>query len=295
MLLGKATFVASVFAFGFSVFGTCAFANTPPAASSLLGTTPAQIHSRLPSVIEFNLQRDPSVVDRLTDQELADLAYLYGSANNGDFDTLSKIVARKLAPAALVRLSLYFGTENMRRAVTTYAKPSVAQSYDVLVSRSSNWKSDVSPRLTSPTAAPTIDMTPYEIYLEFRTAPIGSLTPASALAETGIFMATRLAPAAGVGWAIGSGINDVIETYDPELEDAIGGTIDAALDNINNARSDLTQGKYEQALDHLFGGSITDEGQSSGDFSGDFDVSRSYDEYMDDNDDKCDPRLEHCR
>ena len=295
MYSGKTTFFVAAFALVFSVLGSSANASAQVASSSILGTTPAQIHSRLTSVIEFNLQRDPSVVNRLTDQELADLAYVYGSANNGNFDTVSKIFARKLSPAMLVRLAPYFGMENMQRAVGSYAKPSVAQSYEALVSHSSGWKADVSARLINPTAAPTIDMTPYEIYLEFRTAPVGSLTPASALAETGIFMAARLAPSAWVGWKIGTEINDVIETYDPELEDTIGGTIDTALNNINGASSNLIQGRYEQALDHLFGGSISDEGESTGDYSGDFDVSRSYDEYMDDDDDKCDPRLEHCR
>jgi hypothetical protein len=292
---GKATFVTAVFAVVFSIFGWCTNASAAASASSMLGKTPAQIHSRLTLVIEFNLQRDPSVVNRLTDQEVADLAYVYGSANDGDFDTLSETFARKLSPAALARLAPYFGMENMRRAVESYAKPSVAQSYATLVSRSPGWKADVSASLINPTAAPTIDMTPYEIYLEFRTAPIGSLTPASALAETGMFMASRLAPSAYLGWKVGGEINDLIETYDPELEDTIGGTIDTALDNINGASSDLVQGKYERALDHLFGGSISDEGNSTGDYSGDFDVSRSYDEYMDDDDDKCDPRLEHCR
>ncbi|WP_211454773.1 hypothetical protein [Collimonas antrihumi] len=97
-------------------------------------------------------------------------------------------------------------------------------------------------------AAPTIDMTIYEIYLEFRTAPIGSLAASSAIAETAIFTGGRLLPAFGAGYEVGTGINYLITSYAPELGDAIGGTIYGIIQNINAAASNIQRGQYEQGL-----------------------------------------------
>src|ERR1700709_1164161 len=111
---GRGTSFVAIFTSVFSIIASLACAEAHAASASILGNTPEQVHSRFTSVVEFNLQRDPAAVNRLTGQELADLAYLYGNANGGNFDDLSKIFARKLSPAVLVRLAPYIGVENMQ-------------------------------------------------------------------------------------------------------------------------------------------------------------------------------------
>ena len=124
---GRAAHLVALFASAFCIA-------SPANASSILGNTPEQVHSRFTSIVEFNIQREPAVVDRLTDQELADFAYVYGIRNSGDFDALSRTFARRLSPTSLVRLAPYVGADNMRRAIERYAEPTVAQSYEALVS-----------------------------------------------------------------------------------------------------------------------------------------------------------------
>lgn len=85
-------------------------------------------------------------------------------------------------------------------------------------------------------------MTLEEIYLDFRTAPVGSLSPASAMSETALFASQRVLPAAAAGTAIGTGINYLIETYDPSLSDAIGGTIAGSIEAAQAAVLAFTPG-----------------------------------------------------
>ncbi|WP_147293168.1 hypothetical protein [Dyella monticola] len=134
-----------------------------------------------------------------------------------------------------------------------------------------------SPDLMSPMAgpAPNIDMTLYDIYLEFRTAPIGNLSVKSAIAETGLFSASRLLPAYGTGALIGAGINSLIDTYDPALGDAIGGTIAGMVDATNQSWSEIKQGQYQASFDALFGYPISGSGNPSGDF-GEFEPMEVY-------------------
>ncbi|TAA44924.1 hypothetical protein EA655_08485 [Pseudoxanthomonas winnipegensis] len=109
-------------------------------------------------------------------------------------------------------------------------------------------------------------MTLEDIYLDFRTAPVGNLSATSALSETAIFAASRLAPAAAAGTAIGTGISYLIQTYDPSLDDAIGGTIAASLDNFQAAGSDIEKGHYESAYDDMFGFPLTNSFAPLGDW-----------------------------
>jgi hypothetical protein len=104
---------------------------------------------------------------------------------------------------------------------------------------------------------PTIDMTLEEIYLEFRTAPVGGLSAEASLAETAMFVGRYLRSPAGWGTTAGLAIHFLIEEFDPEIDDAIGGTIDAMMQNFWNAADEAQQGHFESAFDSLFGFPVT--------------------------------------
>jgi hypothetical protein len=46
----------------------------------------------------------------------------------------------------------------------------------------------------------------------------------------------------GVGYAVGTGIHNLIEDYDPDLDDVIGCTVQAVFDNIDEAGTEFQQG-----------------------------------------------------
>ena len=102
--------------------------------------------------------------------------------------------------------------------------------------------------------APNVGMTPYEIYLEFRTAPFGSGSTLVALYEAAMYMGgkTTLGGAAALGTTIGTAVSGLIQTYDPTLDDAIGGTIVNMIDQIAAAETEMAAGRYEAAWNALF-------------------------------------------
>jgi hypothetical protein len=244
--------------------------------------TPDQIHAAFVKQIERNFSgaHGRAITRRLTDKELADVASRYDALNgNVQAPVLLDELVANAENTDLVRLSNAFGLERVHQLVRVRATPSVAMAYE-------RWYSATPKAATLPTSnavmiaaagpAPTVDMTIEEIYLEFRTAPVGSLSVEGSLAEAGIFMASRLTPAALVGAAVGAELNQLIDTYDPSLGDAIGGTEYNIMQAVSAAQGDFAQGRYEQSIDDLFGSSI----QDSRDWSGDWDVSYSMSVYM---------------
>jgi hypothetical protein len=227
------------------------------------GTTPEQIKARFASVIEGNFANGAAenIIRHLSDRELTDLAARYNENTEAARRPLLAIFATRLTDQSLVRVASAFGKSAVTNAVNTYS--------------SAEMKAAALPQIASlptkiqPMTAPTTDMTINEIYLEFRTAPVGSVGPASALSETAMFAASRISVAAWAGYAIGTQISNAIETYDPSLSDAIGGTVAGMVNQVQNAGSDIKEGQVEKALDDLFGNPVW----NSGDYSGDYDVS----------------------
>jgi hypothetical protein len=258
-----------------------------PETAMTYAITPEFIHGHFASVIEANLAaaNASQVVSRLSDRELADLASVYAS-RSGDTSALLEVLASGLSGAQLARTATAFGLDATSSAVAKHASDAVRQEYEAIVPRqlSKPDSARIGPR---PNAAPTTDMTLTEIYLEYRTAPIGSLTPASALSETAIFAGTRLTGAFGTGWAIGSAVVPLLDTYTPDLYDAIGGTISQAIENLTTAGSLLSRGQYEGAIDSMFGGFTMSWGNSTRDWTGDWGVSSAFDFFMRNSDGHC--------
>jgi hypothetical protein len=260
---------------------------SPSSGTALIGNNPADIHARFSSVIENNFQTGNAnqVVRNLSSLELADLAYLYGRANSGNTEPLLRILARTLDADALTKVESAFGQSETETAVKKFAPAQIAAQFlaHTPAARVSSSFVDRVSTIGPVTAgaSPTVDMTPTEIYLDYRTAPLGSLSVTGALFETGVFIATKVSQAFGIGYAVGTVVSGVISTYDPSLEDAIGGTVDGMLQNISSAGTEFSQGNFEQGLDSLFGAPIA---YSS---SGDFSVSASMAFYTSESDVHC--------
>ncbi len=256
------------------------------AVASKLGVTPAAIQKNFSSVIESNLANGPTeqIIALLSDKELAAIASKYQASVGARKTPLLKTFASRLSDVSLLRVASAFDRTAVQEAVNSYSSASVKSSF-------SSKASFVTPMMLPPpggddpggggsgggsggsggsgggaSPAPTTDMTLEDIYLEFRTAPVGSLSAPSALSETAIFAASRLVPAAAAGTAIGTGISYLIQNYDPSLDDAIGGTIAASLDNFQAAGSDIEQGHYESAYDDMFGYPLTNSFAPLGDW-----------------------------
>lgn len=251
-------------------------------AALVIGTTPEAIHKNFASVIEANFANGPTetLLGRLSDKELVALARHYQDVAGTQSTPLLKTLASRVSDEGMIRVARAFDQQAVRTAVINYAPASVRESFtnrmDVVQTpllASDIRAGGISKMGTSP--APTVDMTLNEIYLDYRTAPVGSLSPAGALAETAMFAGGRLTAAAGVGYELGTQINGLIDEYDPDLGDAIGGTIDGTVTAYHDAVSEIEQGHYQSAWDDMFGFAIT----NSGNPSGDWDVSSPMEDY----------------
>ena len=225
------------------------------------------------------------IVNGLTHRELTDLAQLYVNsvADGGRRGLLLQILSMRLDANALARLSRYFGYDGTLSAIQE-AAPSKALAFALAVGGGvvAGPVPGVSPMTTvgrtiqgvSPVAQ-YINWSPTEIYLDLRTAPLGSLTVAGALYETGSVLATSAGIAFGVGYTAGSAAAYLVQTYDPALWQTIGGTVATAVTNIQTAATEILQGQFEQAMGTLFGLNSTQRsGMSS--YGGDYDNSQSW-------------------
>lgn len=251
-------------------------------AHAFQGSNSAEIHQKFAAIQELNFSKPNArlIMSRLSDKELNDIAVLYNRSSHNNGNNLLRILAKRLDAGSLTRVAKVFGGVATQQAVVTYAASSVQKDFLTKMAAIPSVPAFAKTSLTTEVApmagpVPTSDMTLQEIYLEFRTAPVGSLSPASALSETLMFSGARLAAAWGVGYAVGTGIHNLIETYDPQFNVVLGGTIQQAFDNISAASTEYDQGIQESGADDIFGDPVGD----SGDYSGDYGAGDSYDFY----------------
>jgi hypothetical protein len=242
----------------------------PDAASLVIGRTPAEIDRNFIGVVTRNFESGGAAgrVARLSDHELSAIAEIVARGPGSERAGLLKVFATRMDAQSLLRVARAFGREPVTAAVNAYATPEVREDFDrmsVLDGGEEGGGGD-SPYPSPSPPRPTIDMTLREIYLEYRTAPVGSLSPSASFAETAMFAGERLSKAGAAGAAIGTAIHYLIEEFAPELDDAIGGTIGAMLDNFWTASTQFEQGHYESAFDSLFGFPVTWSSYPSGDW-----------------------------
>jgi hypothetical protein len=195
-----------------------------------------------------------------------------------------KLFAQRLDGRSLVRIARAFGRAPTEAAVHAYAGKAAREAFDGQIAGfrapppegggggtggTGGGGSGGTPYPPPSPPRPTIDMTLREIYLEYRTAPIGSLSPSASLAETSMFAGRYLSPAAGAGAAVGTVIHALIAEFAPSLDDAIGATIAGMIDNFWEASGQAQEGHFEAAFDSLFGFPVT----GSSDPWGDWDIS----------------------
>lgn len=246
------------------------------AAAQVIGTTPEAIQRNFIGVIAGNLSNAGTGgrIARLSDRELAAIATHAAQGVPAERAGLLKLFATRLDAAALVRVARAFGRAPVDAAVHAYSDRAVRDAYDSgvagLISSPDEDGGGGGTTYPSPSPPrPTVDMTLEEIYLEYRTAPVGSLSPAGALAETAQFAGIRLSAAYWAGSEIGTGISWLIQHYAPQLDNTIGATIASMIDNFWAASSEVEQGHFEAAFDELFGFPVT----RSSDPWGDWDIT----------------------
>jgi len=243
-----------------------------------LGTTPEEIHAKFASVVEANFANGSSslILSRLSDKELAGIARVYKQSNAGRPPKLLDIMASRLSAKELVRVAGTFGVSDVSAAVQRSASPSVATLYTARVATGEVKIPTTIMPMSGP--APTRYMTLEEIYLEFRTAPVGSLGAGAALSETIIYAGGQVAAAAGIGWEIGTQVGSLIQEYDPAAWDAIGGTTAGVVERVQNAANSITnstgvqRGINEHAADGMFQYPVSSSNDPYGDWDSTYDL-----------------------
>lgn len=242
-------------------------------AAQVIGTTPEAIHRNFSGVVTRNLANAGTAgrIAQLSDRELAAIAGYVSQGAPADRTALLKLFATRLDASALVRVARAFGRAPVTAAVHAYSDRAVRDAYDTgvagLVAAPGEGSGGGGTPYPSPSPPrPTIDMTLREIYLEYRTAPVGSLSPQASLAETSMFAGRYLGGSFTLGTIVGTGIRALIVEFAPGLNDAIGDTIGSMIENFWLATDEVQQGHFEAAFDDLFGFPVTNSSDQRGDW-----------------------------
>jgi len=256
------------------------------------GDVRAAIDRNFAGVIEHNLAAMPAStarawLDQMSDRELSDLAQLYANSNAMTFRSghALEVLVDRLDVNRLARLPRFFGTNEVNGAVlaaapvkfsalalVTGAAFHAAPLSGVALTRSVAVPAGIGRDVIRPMqTAPTVDMTLGEIYLNFRTLPVGALSVQSAIYETAQFAGKNLVFAWGVGYGFGSGITYLMETYAPtwyygSFVDVVGGTPYDAVDFVQNLvlnTSNLYAAGLTNQLGNYQAGSVGTMGASS--------------------------------
>jgi hypothetical protein len=233
----------------------------------------AAIHRNFPQIIEQNFARldarqMANLVDSLSDAELSDLAQLYVNAttDQGLPSKLLDVMAHRLGEQRLGRISKHFGFASVYAAVTIVAPTKSNRFIDASLTshespRSGEMRFGYAGRYAQQSsdegasaefassaallgagtqaggggAGRFLHMTLYEIYLDFRTAPVGALGRAGSLWETGVVASTPLYRSFLGGVAVGAAVGFLIQNYAPDLWNSIGAGVASAVDLLSNS------------------------------------------------------------
>jgi hypothetical protein len=201
---------------------------------------PGVVRLMFPQVIEQNFARldGPGVaalMGALSSDELDALAQRYVTATGGLNGRLLDLLVLRLDGKTLASLAPHFGFAPLYEA-TWRTAPGKSQDYQRYADPTYEAPApgDMSRLRLTPTRYVqggmrkvwsynlSVQMTAQEIYLEFRTAPLGSLGPAAAAYETMAYMSKHLFWAWGFGTAAGLATSWILQNYAPEVHMAIG-------------------------------------------------------------------------
>jgi hypothetical protein len=231
-------------------FSAPANAAPPTQAYDVIGRTPTEIDAKFSGNIDQAMRDKANFhVHNLNAEELGSLALLYRHSR-GNTDVVLRIMASNVDAEGLTRVAAAFGQEATIAAVKKYAKPSVALEFaslpmkraitpSILKSMPSLGQVSMSKGMYGGrmvrVQVPNTGMTIYEIYLAYRSAPMGSLTMGAAITETGIFVAGDLVLAGTIGEAVGSAFKSWMDSTFPDVTPAIGDAIGNIVDHLASA------------------------------------------------------------
>lgn len=274
-----------------------------------LSDTKLAIHTNFPSIIERNLARMKDArlqmaIDGLSPVELRVLAQLYTNAciDAAWSPRLLPLFATRLNGRRLARLSAHFGFGPTYGAVIQYApgkaqeflqysdvnsRPPVAGFTQVAMHREAAFESgpvhsdyqDIPRPHLQRTGAfgDFLNFTPYEIYLSFRTAPVGALGVTGAIWESTAILSRGIGLAWTGGFAVGSAIAPIIQQQAPGLWDAIGETINTIIENLHNGLESPSQNtRGEAQRDSMESMGLEALMPIMGESRGDFDVAADF-------------------
>lgn len=205
-------------------------------AAPAKGTTKALVHAQFAKVIVYNFTYNPTIntqVAAMPDIMLARLTRQYYIETNTAVAPLMAVAARRLSAANLVRLKSAMGQATTDAAVNAYATPAVKAAYFTALSKPIIRRSQamyLSMGIKAVTPAPNLDMTIYEIFLDYFTA--GETSAAAALASTAAYVAANLGAAFTVGYQIGTGIYWIDDQIDPGVNQWIGDELGAGVNDV---------------------------------------------------------------
>jgi hypothetical protein len=223
------------------------------------GTDLAQvIHRNFPVAVERNFASLPAHrvaawLDAMDDATLANLAQLYLNASElvGRRNLAIDILAQRLDPLRLARVARFFGFARVHQSLLR-ASPGKESSF--MQAASPQFRGpDLGLRVVmrpGPTAAaagtpaiglnsysPFLEYTLEEIYLSFRTAPVGATGVVASMFQTTMVVGTATYFAWGVGTTIGGWLASGLQTFAPGVWESLGDRLGAWMEEFRRAPS----------------------------------------------------------
>ena len=227
----------------------------------------AAVNASFPQIIEQNFARldsagSAALLHSLSDVELAHLSQLYTNAvtDAGHASHLQSILASRLEAPDLARVSKYFGYASMAAAVSLVA-PQKSFAFQQIADTATVSPTPGARLLTLQSSHVGVNLigsgqflndTPTQVYLSFRTAPAGALGASGAIFEVGVVVAEGACLACHGGSAASSVVRSLVQTYDSELEDAVGGPIDHMIVNYTTSWNQTLRGNWQESLGSSF-------------------------------------------
>jgi hypothetical protein len=221
----------------------------PLPGSPSFGTTKAAVHTQFAAVILYNFQNNTSLngqISQMAQIELARLSRQYYIESNGNMAPLLAVAAQKLTAANLILIAAAFGQANVDAAVAAYAPAATKATYGASSRMAIMDRSQarfVAMGISGVTASPNLDMTLYEIFLDYLTAGTDT-TVAAALAQTSSYAGGWLGAAATFGYSVGTGIYWIDDQIDPDINiylgNEIGKAVDVAISLVQTIVADFT-------------------------------------------------------